>query len=119
MSRTVSANRLSRLAQRGALLIFLSAILPNLLFLGHWGLLVSAEGHSHGPAEAQAHVEHCHLDVTHCGGQPSLTGVWGLDPQERLLLPAGLTPPVVLAIAHTLSFDEPELAVLRPPPRLA
>ena len=49
----------------GSLVVLLLAVLPNVLYVGHGGLL---GGHSHiaNEAEAAEHASHCHLGPKQC-----------------------------------------------------
>ena len=49
----------------GSLVVLLLAVLPNVLYVGHGGLM---GGHSHiwNATEAAEHVSHCHLGPKQC-----------------------------------------------------
>lgn len=65
--------------------LLLAALLPSLLFLGHWTLEIPLPGlgwyvgtpeaaHSHTAEEETHHEQHCHATVSACGDVP-FTGV--------------------------------------------
>jgi hypothetical protein len=67
--------RLRRACLDGRLggLAILLALLPNLLYLGHWK---TAEGHEHAkPSQQTEHERHCHGESEGCSDVPAQTSV--------------------------------------------
>jgi len=95
-----------------SLAVLLLALLPNVLYAGHGGLL---GGHTHIATEAAAaeHASHCHLGPRQCS--PSLGTAEALPDTE--MTPAFAGALVAMAPATRLLKANAPPARLEPPPR--
>ena len=74
--------------------ILLLALLPTLLFAGHWSLLVGGiTGHEPGVVDKDhdAHEAHCHTALAGCGDQPAPPGPQGFAVVVDLPVSDGVT----------------------------
>jgi hypothetical protein len=103
----------------GSLLILLSAVLPNTLYVGHGPLSFdhghAAEGAHDGASEADGeHAQHCHVGPSRCGGSQSMVGAWWVGEDSGLL---SLDGPA-RAVPHSDSLratDALPVRILQPP----
>jgi hypothetical protein len=108
--RTRSRLRRARLDGRLGALAILLALLPNLVYLGHWD---TAEGHEHaGPSQQSEHERHCHGESEGCSDVPAQTSV-AFD-EARLAVavmndeqPADLADFLLLGSQHSSAPDVP------------
>ncbi len=102
-----------RFLRISALLVLLGAVLPNVLYVGHWPIF--GETHEHlSPEEAEEHAEHCHLAPAKCSGEATLTGTWSLGGDSVSITVDGT--PVKLELAnYIVRHDDPVTRIERPP----
>lgn len=108
----------------------LIALLPSLLYLGHWSLriplprtdsyvAVGALEPAHGHGEDGEHGRHCHGDASCSDSPPApMLSAFALVAEAGLLAAAALTLRPVISIEHVLgpqAVHGPEA----PPPRVA
>jgi hypothetical protein len=107
--------------------ILLGVVLPNVVYLGHWGVESPSPAEPHAAAHAASahghdasggvseHELHCHAGPSKCGGPQALTGSLNVNEDAGLLTPAGSL------ISFTDSPDsfspEPPAGRLLEPPR--
>ncbi len=101
---------------RGSVFILLFAVLPNVLYVGHWSF-PSGPGDQviHTEAKAEEHAAHCHIGPSNCANQQSFVGTWwvGEDP-----LPISLDGPTYATEPKSGDMaEETALPVDTPPPR--
>jgi hypothetical protein len=107
------------MVRMGAWLVLLMAMMPNVLYVGHWPTTGAADGHVHAhapapPAETE-HAEHCHGDTSQCDAPSLVLVTWVIgessveEPPSSLLVPMSPAAPAVEA--------EIILDVSTPPPR--
>jgi hypothetical protein len=95
-------------------------LLPNVAFLGHWGLdsgsAAGAAAHSHASAEAgvDEHDLHCHSGPASCTGGQATIGSINVSEDSGLITPQG----TIIAILDSPAQAQPEplaARLLRPP----
>ena len=109
--------RRDRLIRVGGLVILLAAVMPNVLYLGHWSVAGEAHGGIHTAAEAEEHAAHCHLGPAKCSGQASFTWTWTIGDHEWSLAPNAR--PQQIELGEYEHYAEPSLSIDTPPPRFA
>jgi len=95
----------------GSLTVLLLALLPNVLYLGHGGLL---GGHSHATqgTDATEHASHCHLGPRQCSaGFGSAEAL----PDTGMTLPFAGTLVAIAQPAPVLKSGLPPARLERPP----
>jgi hypothetical protein len=107
--------RQKSLVRTGAWIVIFAALLPSISFIGHWPFGPGA-GHIDSPAEAEAHVAHCHTAASQCTGDGAMVGAWWIGEAEPLAI-TGNNPHRVEA-ADFLEALEPLAGRLTPPPRI-
>jgi hypothetical protein len=79
-----------RFGRSVARFILLGVLLPNIIYLGHWGPATAAEthaaAHSHGTDE---HDLHCHTGPSKCSGPQATVGSINVNEDPGLLTPEG------------------------------
>ena len=108
----MSARRGKRLVSVGAAVVLLGAVLPNVLWLGHWnipGLEVTSKAQA-----AHDHASHCHGNSS-CVNEASYGLQWWSAREEALVLDSGLQR--AEALEQAPSPSEPAVWPLDPPPR--
>lgn len=113
-----AARRKRRLAAAGCILILLTAVLPNVFYVGHWAIPgVGRAEHIDTTADALAHAQHCHLGPSSCSDHPSLVGAWWIgDAVPAIAIDALLRGPASAAVQN---IYETPASVPTPPPRTA
>jgi len=108
-----------RLIAGGSFLILLLAVLPNVLYLGHWPIpgIAGEPRQIHSEAEAQQHAAHCHLGPSTCTDQPSLVGTWWIG-DDAWSLRFDKEPQRVESYDQLVTLEAPVFH-LKPPPRYA
>jgi hypothetical protein len=110
---TASAGRRWRWLQAGALAVLFFGLLPQLVYLGHYG-----PGHEeiNSPQEAAEHAWHCHLGPSICADSGGKVAV--APPVASVLILAARTLFLLLTRETT---PRPQLLLQRPlqPPRAA
>ncbi len=110
----MSPRRRNRLLTIGAVIVLLAAILPNVLWLGHWsvpGLQVTSQA-----VAAHDHASHCHGDPS-CADQPAGFLPWWPGSQDTLVLDNGSVRATTAGPEREPA--EPVTPSLDPPPRPA
>ncbi len=95
---------------RCAPVLLLAAVLPQLLYVGHWSWPLSEASHPE-PAQQAEHRDHCHVDVSGCGDQPIPAG-----PGMFLLSEELLAPPVYERRQAALAAEGPPSETFIAPP---
>lgn len=114
--RALMFRKSRRLVTAGALLVLMAAILPNIMYLGHWS---SADNHVfRTPEELQEHIAHCHVGPSHCAASQAssdaITWVAGVAPLEL-----GLNAdPQRVEFSQLTVIAETQSTILKPPPRI-
>lgn len=118
MTSAWSSRRGRRLLAAGSALVLLLAVLPSVLYLGHWPLPGphAAELPSSAGDALREHAGHCHLISAACGDQPGGAVAWWVGGQ-RWALPADAAPQEV-GSGRYQALPEPSLLPLKPPPRV-
>jgi hypothetical protein len=98
-----------------SVIVLLLAVLPNLLYVGHWPLPGTRVHELQSRADIEEHAAHCHLGLSHCLARQSLdTSVWIAQRATELGLDA---EPRQVEFAPTLVYRESPFTVTKPPPR--
>lgn len=119
MTKGSALRNRQRLVAVGSLLILLLAVLPNVLYLGHWPIpgMASDVHQFQSEAETREHAIHCHLGPSQCSDQPGSVGVWWLT-HDQWSLSLDDEPQRVESHAYQ-TFPKPVVSRLTPPPRYA
>ncbi len=77
------------LIRTGSLIILLSAVFPNTLYIGHGPTSFqhahAAEQAHSTPPDGGEHAQHCHTGPSRCGGAQSMVGTWWAGEDAGLL----------------------------------
>lgn len=114
MVRLMQSRRAARLM---AALVLVAAVLPNVLYVGHWSAPGPEAAHSHStatPEESDEHELHCHKGPSRCAGPQSLTGSLWVG-EEAGLLALDAQPRQVDLIETTRRIEAPTARILQPP----
>ena len=101
-----------RLIALGAMVVLMLAVLPNVLWLGHWsvpGLGATAEA-----AARHDHASHCHGSAS-CADQAGYGLQWWSEREGTLVLAGGAEREQ--APVQAASVSQPPVPPLDPPPR--
>lgn len=114
----MSEARQRRFVRTVALVVLLGAILPNVIYLGHWsipglpGTAAATAAHSHD----DGHADHCHGSSS-CSSQAVYGLKWWITGDGALTLDGGLER--TEAVPSDVSHTDPLIDPLDPPPRYA
>jgi hypothetical protein len=110
----------ARFARSISRFILLGVLLPNIAYLGHWGVAESADAPAAGHAEkvpSEEHALHCHAGPSKCAGPQAITGSIWVGQDSGLVTPDGAIRPFLEA--PSVTAIEPPAARLLEPPRAA
>jgi hypothetical protein len=103
-----------------ALFVLAAAMLPNILYIGHWGPPTAA-AHSHSQAahhqpapEADEHAQHCHTGPAKCAGPQALAGAIWVG-EDAGLLGLNTTPRIIPISEELYVLDSFGSRLLQPP----
>ena len=99
--------------QVGSLAVLLFAIAPNVLYVGHWGI-IGGRSDMASEAEVEEHAAHCHVGPSKCSGAVG-TGQMLPGMADALLLVGGAL--LALAAARPASEHQGFPARFERPPR--
>ncbi|HUF52644.1 MAG TPA: hypothetical protein VMR52_02570 [Dehalococcoidia bacterium] len=106
-----------RFGRSVARFILLGVLLPNVVYLGHWGVGTSdaaqeaAHHESHG---ADEHDLHCHAGPAKCAGAQATVGSININEDSGLVTPEGTIRPTLDAPAE-FAPEPPSSRLLQPP----
>lgn len=99
----------------GAVVVLLCAVLPNVLYVGHWSLPGLPAEAIETAGEAHDHAAHCHGDRSECSGSAFGQALPIEAPSALVLLAGGL---LLLPLVAFVLASKPVSTRLTPPPRL-
>lgn len=100
----------------GALFVLVAALLPGIVYMGHWGS--AAKNHDHaGEMHATAHEDHCHIGPSKCSGGLSTVGTWWVGEDPVAVEPD--TVPTILVEDSNVAVVSAHAEPIFQPPRFA
>lgn len=102
-----------QLLQIGSLVVLLFAIAPNVLYIGHWGI-IGGRSDMASEAEVEGHAAHCHVGPSKCSDSTGMGQVLPGMADALLLLGGAL---LALAAARPVSERQGFPARSERPPR--
>jgi hypothetical protein len=110
-----------RVVRGGAWVVLLAAMLPNILYIGHWPTAGAAEGHTHThpplASSATEHAAHCHGDTSQCDAPALVLVTWVPGESSPPEPPVSVLIPPLPAVS--LAPADEAIDVATPPPRRA
>ena len=109
-----------RLASSVSRFILLGVLLPNMVYLGHWGdggAVAHETAHEHGtPADVTSdeHTLHCHSGPSKCAGAQAMIGALWVGEDPGLLSTDGASRPQ-FGSAPQIAPETPVTRILQPP----
>lgn len=100
-----------------SVVVLLGAILPNVLYLGHWPIrgVHGTHTHVHSDQQSQSHASHCHYGPASCFDQPLVSTDWWLSDDQWSTL-FDNEPQRVESYTDDITLESPVFR-LKPPPR--
>jgi hypothetical protein len=108
-----------RFGRSVARFILLGVLLPNVVYLGHWGPAAASESHeaAHQTRGADEHDLHCHTGPSKCSGPQATVGSLNVNEDAGLPTPEG--PVRLLFGVPAETAPEPPVSRLLQPPQAA
>lgn len=104
------------LVSAGALFVLVAALLPGIVYMGHWGSAGTNHDHA-GETHATSHEDHCHVGPARCSGGLSMVGTWWVGEDPVSVEPD--TIPTILTSNHDPLPGSAHAARIFQPPRFA